>query len=139
MGVKVEFLNDKHGVRAVASGELTGEAFIAAVRQVNVFAATVAPIWYTFFDCERLTAISVNTGDLAAAALCAIEAAKRSDAERVVAIYASDEYSYGLARIYTTFIEQTGWEVWVFRDRGEAVAWLRARAAMKHGITIEVV
>ena len=139
MGVTLEFLSDNHGVRATAAGELTGADFIAAVRQVNVYAATVTPICYTFFDFDRLRVISVNTGDLAAAALCAIEAAKLRDTERVVAIYASDEYCYRLALIYMAFIEQTGWEVWAFRDRGEAVAWLRSRAALKHGIAIEAV
>lgn len=137
MGVTLEFLNDNHGVKAIASGALTGADFVAAVRQVNAFAAAVKPICYTFCDCERLTAISVTTGDLAAAALCAIEAAKLRDTERVVAIYASDEYAYHLALIYMTFIEQTGWEAWAFRDRVEAVAWLRARAAIKHGIAVE--
>jgi hypothetical protein len=130
MGVTLEFLNDNRGVRAVASGELTGE--------VNVFAATVTPICYTFCDCDRLTAITVTTGDLAAAALCAIEAAELRDTERIVAIYASDDYVYRLALIYMTFIEQTGWEAWAFHDRAEAVGWLRARAALKHGITVEV-
>jgi hypothetical protein len=138
MGVTLEFLNDDHGVRAIASGALTGADFVAAARQVNAFAVAVKPICYAFFDCERLTAISVTTGDLAAAALCAIEAAKLRDTERVVTIYASDEYVYRLALIYMTLIEQTGWEAWAFRDRAEAVAWLRARAAMKHGITVEV-
>jgi hypothetical protein len=138
MGVTLEFLNDNRGVRAVASGELTGEDFVAAARQVNVFAATVTPICYTFCDCDRLTAITVTTGDLAAAALCAIEAAELRDTERIVAIYASDDYVYRLALIYMTFIEQTGWEAWAFRDRAEAVGWLRARAALKHGITVEV-
>ena len=139
MGVSLEFLSDNHGVRATAAGELTGADFVSAVRQANLFAARVAPICYTFFDCDRLKVITVNTGDLASAALCAIEAAKLRGTERVVAIYASDEYAYRLALIYMTFIEQTGWEAWAFRDRGEAVAWLRSRAAAKHGITIDAV
>ena len=139
MGVTVEFLSDNHGAKVTAAGELTGADFVAAVRQVNAFAATVTPICYTFFDCERLRVISVHIGDLAAAALCAIEAAKLRDTERVVAIYSSDEYSYRLALIYKTFVEHTGWEVWAFRDRSEALAWLRSRTTLKHGITIAAV
>ena len=138
MGLTLEYLNDNHGVRATASGELTGEALVEAARQVNAFAVKTKPLCYAFFDCERLTAISVTIGHLAEAAMCAREAAKLCDTERVVAVFASDEYSYRLALIYVTFIEQTGWEAWAFRDRGEAVAWLRSRAAMKHGITVDV-
>ena len=139
MGLEFAYLNDNHGIMSIASGELTGEAFVEAVRQVNEFAVKTKPLCYTFFDCERLTAISITVGHLAQAAMCAIEAAKHMETERIVAIYASDEYTYRLALIYMTFIEQTGWEAWAFRDRCEAVAWLRSRAAMKYGITVEVV
>jgi hypothetical protein len=137
MGLTLEFLNDNHGVKATVSGELTGEAFVEAVRQVNAFAVTTAPICYTFFDCNQLKAISVTTRDLAAAANCAIEASKLRDTERVVAMFASDEYANHLALVYMLFIEQTGWEAWTFRDRSEAVAWLRSHVAMKHGIAVE--
>jgi hypothetical protein len=112
---------------------------VKAVREVNAFALTTKAICYTFFDFDNLRAISINVGDLAAAALCAKEAAKLHETERVVAISASDEFTYRLALIYLAFIEQTGWEAWTFRDRREAVAWLRGRAAMKHGITVEIV
>ena len=139
MGLEIEYLNDNHGVMAIASGELTGAELIEAVRQANEFALKTQPLCYSFFDCERLTAISITIGDLAKAALCAVEAAKHTETERIVAIYASDEYAYRLAVIYMMFIEETGWEVWVFRDRKEAVAWLRGRAALKHGIMAEVV
>ena len=133
----LEFLNDNRGVKATVRDELTGEAFIEGVRQVNAFAAAAGPICYTFVDFDQLKSITLNTGDLAAAALCAIEAAKLTETDRVVAAYASDSYAYHLALIYMIFIEETGWEAWTFRDRSEAVGWLRSRAALKHGITIE--
>lgn len=139
MALEMAYLNDNHGVMCVASGEVTGEAFVKAVREVNEFAVKTQPLCYTFFDCERLTAISITVGHLAQAAMCAIEAAKHTETERIVAIYASDEYAYRLAIVYMTFIEQTGWEVWAFRDRSEAASWLRGRAALKYGIMAEVV
>jgi hypothetical protein len=139
MGVTLQYLNDNHGVMATVSGELTGTELVGAVQQVNAFAANTRPICYTFFDSEHLNAISITIGDLAKAALCAREAADLQQTERIVAIFAHEEYTYRLALVYMLFIEQTGWEAWVFRDRGEAVAWLRSRAALKHGITVEVV
>ena len=139
MGLKIEYLNDNRGVVATASGEVTGEAVVAAVRQVNEFAVKTTPLCYAFFDCQRLTAISITVGHLAQAAMCAVEAAKHTETERIVAIYANDEYTYRLAIIYMMFIEETGWEAWTFRDRSEAVSWLRGRAALKHGIEVQVV
>lgn len=94
-----EYLNDNHGAKAIASGELTGEAFVAAVREVNAFAVNTKAIFYTFCDFNHLTRISVAIGDLAPVAMCAIEAAKLRDTERVVAAYAGDEYTYRLALV----------------------------------------
>jgi hypothetical protein len=109
------------------------------VRQVNAFAVNTKPICYVFADCDHLTGISVTTGDLADAARCAIEAAtKVPGTERIVVMFAADDYTYHLALIYKVFIERTGWETQAFRDRAEALAWLRARAAHKHGIEVEV-
>ena len=139
MGVTLQHLNDNHGVMCTVSGELTGAELVSVVRQINAFAVNITPICYVFFDSEQLSAISVNIGDLAAAAMCAKEAAKLCDTERIVAIFASSEYAYRLALVYMLFIEQTGWETWTFRDRSEAVAWLRSRAKLKHGISVEVV
>ena len=139
MALTIEYLNDDHGVMAAVTGELTGEAFVEAVRQVNEHAVRVQPLCYTFFDCAGLTRISITIGDLVQAARCALEAAKHTETERIVAIYANNEYTYRLAVVYMTFIEQTGWEVWAFQDRREAVSWLRGRAALKYGIIAQVV
>jgi multisubunit Na+/H+ antiporter MnhC subunit len=139
MALKVEYLNDNRGLIATASGELTGETFVEAVRQVNEFAIKTTPLCYAFFDFEELTAISITVGHLAQAAMCALEAAKHTETERIVAIHASEEYTHQLAVIYMMFIEETGWEAWTFRDRGEAASWLRGRAALKHGIIIDAI
>lgn len=139
MGLSLRYLNDNHGVMATVSGALTGAELVEAAREVNAFAVYTTPICYVFFDSERLSSISFSIGDLATAALCAREAAELCQTERIVAIFANDENTYRLALIYMVFIEQTGWEAWTFRDRNEAVAWLRSRAALKHGITVEAI
>jgi len=136
MGLRLTYVNDNHGVIGTASGELTGMELIDAVRRVNAFAVTTDAFCYTFFDFDTVNRISISIGDIATAADCAIEAAKLRDTERIVAIFANGEFSYRLALVYMTFIEETGWEAWVFRNRGEAISWLRGRAALKHGIIV---
>ncbi|HKT18042.1 MAG TPA: hypothetical protein VJR47_08375 [Stellaceae bacterium] len=138
MGVTLRYLNDGRGVMAAASGEVTGDELIGAVRQVNAFAANIKAICYTFVDFEAVTAISISIADLAKAAECAIEAAHLGNQDRIVAIVASNEFAYRLATIYMAFVEQTGWETWAFRHRVEAASWLRSRAAVKHGLIVEV-
>ena len=139
MALTLTYLNDNHGVMATASGELSAADLLEAVRRVNEFAVTTKPVCYTFFDFDGVTRISISISDIARAADYAVEAAKLSDTERIVAIYANGEYSYRLALVYMTFIEETGWEAWVFRERKEAVSWLRGRAALKHGIIVGAV
>ena len=138
MGLEWRYLNDHRGVMATASGHLSGAEFVGAVWRVNAFAAKTKPICYTYFDFNGVTSISLSTLDLARAAECAIAAADAQETERIVSVVASEEAAYRLATIYTVFIERTGWEVRTFRDRDDAVAWLRTRAETKHGITVEV-
>ncbi|MBO0800010.1 MAG: hypothetical protein J2P31_14410 [Blastocatellia bacterium] len=138
MGLTLRYLDDSRGVMATASGAVTGKELIGAVRRVNAFAVNTKAICYTFFDFAEVSEISISTTDLAKAAECAIEAAKLVDTERIIAIFARDEFAYRLALIYMTFIEQTGWQAWAFRDRAEAIAWLRSHVARKHGIIVDI-
>jgi hypothetical protein len=40
--------------------------------------------------------------------------------------------------MWMVFIEQTGWEVELFRDRSKAIAWLRGRVAARFRIIPEI-
>ena len=138
MGLELRHLNNNRGVFATASGDLTGQEFVDAIWRVNASAAKSKPIFYTYFDFGEVTSISLSIRDLAGAAESAIAAANAQETERIVAVVAAQETAFRLATIYTVFIQQAGWEVRTFRDRNEAVAWLRSRAEAKHGIKVEI-
>lgn len=46
----------------------------------------------------------------------------------LVAVIARSEIAFGISRMWQVSSEATGWESQVFRERGPAEAWLRARA-----------
>jgi len=56
--------------------------------------------------------------------------------DTLVAICAPQTYAYGLARMWEVFLDVSNWETRVFKDRDEAVSWLRKRAKEKYGIAI---
>jgi len=56
--------------------------------------------------------------------------------DTLVAICAPQTYVFGLARMWEIFLDVSHWETHVFKDRDEAVAWLRKRAREKCGIDI---
>jgi hypothetical protein len=58
--------------------------------------------------------------------------------QRVVALQAKDDLPFGIARMWQVYIDQTGWEVEVFRQRKKAVEWLRERVLFRFGVRVEL-
>ncbi|MBV8280953.1 MAG: hypothetical protein JO347_02675, partial [Candidatus Eremiobacteraeota bacterium] len=56
----------------------------------------------------------------------------------VVAIHAKDDEPFALARMWQVLVQQTGWETAVFRERADAVAWVRERVRAKFGLEVPV-
>ena len=137
MALALTFSRDNHGAWATASGRLTGNEVLGAIKEVNARHATT-PVLYTFFDFDAVTEIDLVTEKLRRAADTAIDASRMASVPRVVAICAASDLSFGLARMYMALIEETGWETAVFRARPEALMWLRRRVAAKFGIEIEL-
>ena len=95
-------------------------------------------ILYSFFDFDDISGVNISTADLRASAEVAVEAGRQGAAERVVAIYAKGDLPYALSRMWMVYAERSGWETAVFRDRADAVNWVRERVAVKFGVKIAV-
>lgn len=137
MALALEYSRDNHGAWATASGRLTGDEVIGAIKDVNARHAAT-PILYTFFDFSAVTQVDLGTQQLRQAAHTAIDASRIKSPPRVVAICAASDLSFGLARMYMAMIDETGWEAAVFRARPEAITWLCNRVAAKFGVAIEI-
>ena len=90
MALALTFSRDKHGAWAIASGRLTGDEVLAAIKAVNARHAAT-PVLYTFFDFDAVTEIDLVTEKLRQAANAAIDASRAKSAPRVVAICATSD------------------------------------------------
>jgi hypothetical protein len=136
MPLKVEYLDERRGVLAEASGELTGDELLTGMADVNSLDLAERPILYTFFDFNGATGVNISTIQIRAAADLAIRGSGRQSISRVVAIYAKNDLPFALARMWEVFVNQTGWETYVFRARSDAVIWVRERVAARFGIQV---
>jgi hypothetical protein len=109
MPLKVEYLDERRGVLAEASGELTGDELLRGVADVNSLDLAERPILYTFFDFNGVTGVNISTMQIRAAADLAIRGSRRHSISRVVAIYAKNDLPFALARM---------WEVLSMRSVG---------------------
>ncbi|NJO34993.1 MAG: hypothetical protein HC869_19630 [Rhodospirillales bacterium] len=122
------------GVTSEASGRLTGSELLTAMTELNSPALAESPVLYAFLDLNGVTAMDISTIQLRAAADLSIRGSRYQSASRVVAIHANGDLAFALARMWQVFVEQTGWETHVFRERSQAVTWVRARVAARFGI-----
>lgn len=136
MPLKVEYLDERRGVLAEASGELTGDELLRGVADVNSLDLAEKPILYTFFDFNGVTGVNISTLQIRAAADLAISGSRRHSISRVVAIYAKNDLPFALARMWEVLVNEIGWETYVFRERTDALAWTGERVSEKFGIPI---
>jgi len=136
MPLKVEYLDGRRGVFSEASGRLTGSELLTAMDGVNSAALAETPILYTFFDFNGVTSVDISTAQVRAAADIAIRGSRHQSVSRVVAIYAKNDLAYALARVWQVFVNETGWETHVFRERSEAIAWVRECVAARFGVQV---
>jgi hypothetical protein len=117
---------------------LTGGELLRAIAGVNTSALEEKPILYTFLDMDEVTQAEISTSHVRAAADLSIKGSRYQREGRVVAILASGDLTFALARMWMVFVEVTGWETLAFRDRSDAVDWLRERTAKKFGIQVSL-
>jgi hypothetical protein len=134
MPLSVKYLDGGQGVFAEASGQLTGNELLTAVSGVNSPGLAEKPVLYTFFDFNGVMGVSISADEVRAAADLAIKGYRYQPVGRVVTIYAKDDLPFALARMWQVFVEQTGWETHVSRDRSEAVTWVQERVVARFGI-----
>jgi hypothetical protein len=136
MPLRIEYLDGGQGVFSEAWGLLTGSELLTALAAVNSPALAERPILYTFFDFNGVMGVKISTIQVRAAADLAIRGSRYQSVGRVVAIYAKDDLPFALARMWEVFVNQTGWETSVFRERFDAVTWVRERVAARFGIQV---
>ena len=136
MPLKVDFMDGGQGVTFLAFGHLTGSDLIRAVAEVETTKKAASNVLYVFFDFNGVIGVDITTFQLHQLAGISVSASTRSLKGRVVAIYAKDDLPFALTRMWMVFVQESGWETAVFRERAPAIAWVKQRVSDKFGLTV---
>lgn len=135
MPIETTYTDGGVGAVLVCEGIVTGKELTAALKEMFSRDLVAQPYLYNLFDCNELKRLDVATRDIRDAAELGV-AASRCMPNFVVAIYASTDLAFGLARMWQTYVQQTGWNTHVFRSRPEAVGWLKGEVEKSSGFQI---
>lgn len=120
------FTSDGAGIHQVGTGVVTGAEILAATAAVANAPDKARTLRYSLVDLSDASVFRATPDDIrlisrqgATIALLAPDAA--------VAVVAPKDDAYGLARMWQTMVEMTGWQTAVFRERVLAMTWLRDR------------
>lgn len=127
MPLSTEFSDEGAGVFLIASGIFTGQDLVASKLEIMEAATRGMPISYGFVDLSNIDRFSVDKDDIQDTALADEKIAKIVGKIKV-AILAPTDIAFGMARMWQAYVDQIGWETYVFRDRTTAEAWLEANA-----------
>ena len=127
MTIEVEYLDEGKGALYRASGVLTGDELIEANQRVLSRAVAEKLLLYVLFDCDGITGVSISDLQLRRVAEQDIVASRHMRNPIVVAIYAKDDVPFALSRMWMVYVEAAGWNTHVFRQKSDAVTWLKDR------------
>ncbi len=137
MPIDITYMDGRKGAVFAGSGRLKGAEFIAADNEIFARDFATDPLLYVLFDTDHATAVDVTSDDVRAIAEQDLRVSGHVP-DLVIAIYAQESLTFGLARMWQTYVQQSGWVTNVFRDRAAAVTWLKGEVAARTGNSIEV-
>ena len=135
MANQIKYLDRGQGVAWAAPSILTGPELIADHKEIFSRDLVAKPYLYAFADWGALTGTTISIAEMREVVSIDFRAS-RSIPNFVVATYAKDDLPFGLARMWQTLAERTGWESCIFRNKSEAVGWMKARVAERSGIQV---
>ena len=86
-------------------------------------------------DFSDVVSLEISTGGVRELSNICLEAATRHP-DPVVAIVGSQDVIFGLARMFEALSQRSPWEISVFRDRREAVDWIRTEVRERFGMDV---
>ncbi len=122
MGIRYRIDGERGVIFTEAFGEVTNEEYLAhPVRLLND-PALPRP-YLELYDTRRLESTDLKTEDIRRMTLGNPRVVEAMQGARV-AVVAESDLSYGLGRIFQTFAEKAGFQVWVTKDYREALRFL---------------
>jgi len=124
MPYTTEVIDNGKGVLHTGSRTVTGQDLIASAATLLQQIKNGLRPEYGFTDLSGVTDFTVTSGEIERNADLNKEIARLCPSVRV-AIVASADVVYGMARKWQAHVDESGWTSMVFRTKEEAAEWLK--------------
>ena len=128
-------LDEGRGTTMLGSGIFTGEEYIDALeRHLLQDKEKFKKYRYSLFDITAVTEMTAFPSGTIHLAVDMCKQAAQINPDVVVAIVADKDLPFGLSRMYEILMNETGWEIMIFKARDAAETWIKEKAKEKFGI-----
>jgi hypothetical protein len=135
MPVDIKILQDGAGILYLCHGTVTGKDFIEANERLLSF-NNLKQVRYGIVDETSVDDIHMFESDMLTIAAQDEKIAGLVPSGAIVAVIAGSDFAFGLARIWESFIEHTGWETMTFKTRWKAESWIKEKVKDNFGIDV---
>ena len=136
MPIDIKVLHDGVGILYLCHGTVTGKDFIEANKQILTFNEHLKQVKYGLIDETAINDIHMSESEMLMITAQDIKLASLVPSGAIVAVVAKGDFAFGLARIWESFIEHTGWETMTFRTRWKAESWIKEKVKANFGIDL---
>jgi hypothetical protein len=136
MPIDIKILHDGVGILFLCHGTVSGKEFIEANERLLTFNDRLKEVRYGIIDETAIDDIHMSESEMLAIAAQDEKIASLVPPGAVVAVIAEGDFAFGLARIWESFIEHTGWETMTFRAGWKAESWIKEKVKASCGIDI---
>jgi hypothetical protein len=136
MPIDIKILHDGVGILYLCHGTVTGKDFIEANKQILTDNEQLKQVRYGLIDETAIDDIHMSESEMLTITAQDKKIASFVPPGAIVAVVAKGDFAFGLARIWESFIEYTGWETMTFRTRGKAEGWIKGKVKANFGIDL---
>lgn len=126
MPYEATYSNDDRCITYVGSGLVLGAALVSATRALIADVRTPS-LTHCLIDLSGVTDLHVSNDEIDIIAAEGRRVAAIAP-HVTVAVVATRDLAFGLARMWEALVATPGWKTRVFRDRGAACEWLSAES-----------
>jgi len=136
MPIDIKILHDGRGIMYLCHGTVIGKDFIEANKRILTFSEHLKNVRYGLIDATAIDDIHIAESEMVMITAQDKKIAGLVAPGAVVAVISKSDVAFGLARMWESFIEHTGWETMTFRTRWKAESWIKEKVKANFGMDL---
>ena len=136
MPIDMKVLHDGVGILYLCHGTVAGKDFIETNKRILTLKERLKRVRYGIIDETGVDDIHLADSDMLTITAQNKKIARLVPSGAIVAVIAESAVAIGLARIWESFIEHTGWETVTFSTRQKAESWIKEKVKANCGIDL---